>query len=213
MQLLSSLIAVSLLKLSAAYGPPSSDSSGSDTCNPAHEYPAGQCCDGKSLKFYSCSGSAATPSAYTCNPAHEYPAGQCCDGQALTLYSCPASTATTSPTPYTCNPAHEYPAGQCCDGKALTLYSCSASSTTTIPPATSSAETCNPAHQYPAGQCCDGKALTFYSCPTPKPYTGANSTATMASPTSSVSMFTGAAQINAVGPGMAIGAVVAVILL
>ncbi|TPX15241.1 uncharacterized protein E0L32_004518 [Thyridium curvatum] len=182
------------------------NAAGDYSCNPAHQYPAGQTCvevNGcyvlRSSAASSSNSAAPAPSQacaapgstnakgdYSCNPAHQYPAGQTCelvDGCYVLRSAAPSSTSSGGPAPsqtcaapgstnakgdYSCNPAHQYPAGQTCElVDGCYVIRAPASSTAAPPPQTTTAScaapgttgsageySCNPAHQYPAGQTC-----------------------------------------------------------
>ncbi|KAF7197416.1 Vacuole-localized protein 4 [Pseudocercospora fuligena] len=76
--------------------PGSYDSQGRYSCNPAHQYPAGQTCQFVGGCPVLVNGTTSTSSAPSSTP------------------TCPAAGSTDSKGRYSCNPAHQYPEGQTC---------------------------------------------------------------------------------------------------
>ncbi|KAG6308872.1 hypothetical protein E4U45_005972 [Claviceps purpurea] len=103
---------------SACPAPGFTDSQGRYSCNPAHQYPAGQQCKEIDGCLFLCDANG--------KPVISNPTSVVTSGAAQPTNACPAPGFTDSKGRYSCNPAHQYPAGQQCKEIDGCLFLCDA---------------------------------------------------------------------------------------
>ncbi|KAG6056160.1 hypothetical protein E4U17_002434 [Claviceps sp. LM77 group G4] len=103
---------------SACPAPGFTDSQGRYSCNPAHQYPAGQQCKEIDGCLFLCDANG--------KPVISNPTSVVTSGAAKPTNACPAPGFTDSKGRYSCNPAHQYPAGQQCKEIDGCLFLCDA---------------------------------------------------------------------------------------